>query len=63
MVDDQDIHVSVHHGVAYLDGWTTDIYQRRLAQDLVKSIDGVSRVVSRLKIADPGTVFVKPGTK
>ncbi|WP_207309074.1 BON domain-containing protein [Desulfobacter hydrogenophilus] len=57
MVDDDSIHVKVRHGVVYLDGWVTDTYQRRMAQDLVRSIDGVGRVVSRLKLTNQGTIF------
>ena len=60
MVDDDDIHVKVRHGVVYLDGWVADAYQRRIVLDLVKSIDGVGRVVSRLQLTNPGTVFLKP---
>lgn len=60
MVDGNDIHVKVRHGVVYLDGWVPDIYQRRMARDLVKSIDGVNRVASRLKIVNPGTIFLNP---
>ena len=60
MVNDNGIHVKVRHGVVYLDGWVADTYQRRMAQDLVKSVDGVGRVVSRLQIANPGTVFINP---
>lgn len=60
MVDDDGIHVKVRHGVVYLDGWVADTYQRRMAQDLVKSIDGVVRVVSRLQLTNPGTVFINP---
>ncbi|MGD9823738.1 BON domain-containing protein [Desulfobacter sp.] len=60
MVNDTGIHVKVLHGVVYLDGWVADTYQHRMAQDLVKSIDGVVRVVSRLQIENPGTVFVNP---
>lgn len=63
MVDDKDIHVKVRHGVVYLDGWVADTYQRRMARDLVSSIDGVARVVSRLQIANPGTVFINPGIR
>lgn len=63
MVDDDDIHVKVRHGVVYLDGWVADTYQRRIALDLVKSIDGVGRVVSRLQLTNPGTVFLKPDVK
>ena len=60
MVDDTGIHVKVRHGVVYLDGWVADTYQHRMARDLVRSIDGVARVVSRLQIANPGTVFINP---
>ena len=60
MVDDDEIHVKVRHGVVYLDGWVADRYQRRMAQDLVQSIDGVNRVVSRLKLTHPGTIFINP---
>ena len=60
MVDDDGIDVKVRHGVVYLDGWVTDRYQRRMAQDLVQSIDGVNRVVSRLKLSNPGTIFIRP---
>jgi len=60
MVDDDEIHVKVRHGVVYLDGWVTDTYQRRMAQDLVRSIDGVGRVVSRLQLTNPGTIFINP---
>lgn len=60
MVDDTDIHVTVRHGVVYLDGWVADTYQHRMARDLVRSIDGVTRVVSQLQIANPGTVFINP---
>ena len=60
MVDDNGIYVKVRHGVVYLDGWVADTYQRRMAQDLVRSIDGVDRVVSRLQIANPGTVLINP---
>lgn len=60
MVDDTGIHVKVRHGVVYLDGWVADTYQHRMARDLVRSIDGVTRVVSRLQIANPGTVFINP---
>ena len=63
MVNDKGIHVKVRHGVAYLDGWVADTYQHRMAQDLVRSIDGVTRVVSRLQIANPGTIFVNPHIK
>lgn len=63
LVDDDDIHVKVRHGVVYLDGWVADAYQRRMAQDLIKSIDGVGRVVSRLQLTNPGTVFLKPDVK
>lgn len=63
MVDDTDIHVKVRHGVVYLDGWVADKYQHRMARDLVKSIDGVARVVSRLRITNPGTVFMNPGIR
>ncbi len=60
MVDDTNIHVKVRHGVVYLDGWISDTYQHRMARDLVASIDGVTRVVSRLQITNPGTVFINP---
>ena len=60
MVDDNGIYVKVRHGVVYLDGWVADTYQRRMAQDLVRSIDGVDRVVSHLQIANPGTVLINP---
>ena len=60
MVNDTNIHVNVRHGVVYLDGWVADTYQHRMARDLAKSIDGVARVVSRLQIANPGTVFITP---
>ncbi|WP_289022618.1 BON domain-containing protein [Desulfobacter postgatei] len=60
MVDDNEIHIKVRHGVVYLDGWVSDTYQRRMAEDLVRSIDGVGRVVSRLQISNPGTVFINP---
>ncbi|EIM65244.1 putative periplasmic or secreted lipoprotein [Desulfobacter postgatei 2ac9] len=60
MVDDHGIHIKVRHGVVYLDGWVSDTYQRRMAEDLVRSIDGVGRVVSRLQISNPGTVFINP---
>jgi hypothetical protein len=58
MVDDDGIHVKVRHGVVYLDGWVADRHQRRMVQDLVQSIDGVDRVVSRLKLTNPGTIFI-----
>lgn len=58
MVNDQGIHVKVRHGVVYLDGCVADIYQRRMAQDLVGSIDGVVQVINRLKLTNPGTVFI-----
>jgi hyperosmotically inducible protein len=61
MVDDDGIHVKVRHGVVYLDGWVADRYQRRMVQDLVRSIDGVDRVVSRLKLTNPGTIFIRSG--
>jgi hypothetical protein len=60
MVDDDGIDVKVRHGVVYLDGWVADSYQRRMAQDLAQSIDGVNRVVSRLKLTNPGTIFISP---
>jgi len=60
MVDDTNIHVKVRHGMVYLDGWVADTYQHRMARDLVRSIDGVARVVSRLQITNPGTVFINP---
>lgn len=60
MVDDDGIHVKVRHGVVYLDGWVIDTYQRRMAQDLVRSIDGVVRLVSRLQLTNPGTIFINP---
>ncbi|WP_083927943.1 BON domain-containing protein [Desulfobacter curvatus] len=60
MVDGDGIHIKVRHGVVYLDGWVADTYQSRMAQDLVKSIDGVVRVVSRLQFTNPGTVFINP---
>ncbi|MDD4272293.1 MAG: BON domain-containing protein [Desulfobacter postgatei] len=60
MVDDNEIYIKVRHGVVYLDGWVSDTYQRRMAEDLVRSIDGVGRVVSRLQISNPGTVFINP---
>lgn len=60
MVNDTGIHVTVCHGVVYLDGCVVDVYQHRMARDLVRSIDGVARVVSRLQIANPGTVFINP---
>ena len=60
MVDDTNIHVKVRHGVVYLDGWVSDTYQHRMARDLVRSIDGVTRVVSRLQMTNPGTVFINP---
>nr|WP_319394016.1 BON domain-containing protein [uncultured Desulfobacter sp.] len=60
MVDDDGIRVKVRHGVVYLDGWVADSYQRRMAQDLAQSIDGVNRVVSRLKLTNPGTIFISP---
>ena len=60
MVSDKGIHVKVRHGVVYLDGWVADTYQHRMAQDLVRSIDGVTRVVSRLQIANQGTMFINP---
>jgi len=60
MVDDTRIHVKVRHGVVYLDGWVADAYQHRMARDLIKSIDGVARVESRLQIANPGTIFLTP---
>ena len=63
MVDDTNIHVKVRHGVVYLDGWVSDTYQRRMARDLVRSIDGVTRVVSRLQMTNPGTVFINPDTR
>ena len=63
MVDDDDIHAKVRHGVVYLDGWVADAYQRRIALDLVKSIDGVGRVVSRLQLTNQGTVFLNPDVK
>lgn len=63
MVDDDGIHVKVRHGVVYLDGWVADRYQRRMAQDLVQSIDGVNRVVSRLKLTNPGTILINPDVK
>ncbi|WP_321493289.1 BON domain-containing protein [uncultured Desulfobacter sp.] len=58
MVNDEGIHVKVRHGVVYLDGCVADIYQRRMAQDLAGSIDGVVQVISRLKVTNPGTVFM-----
>ncbi|NWH05009.1 BON domain-containing protein [Desulfobacter latus] len=61
MVNDTNIHVDVRHGVVYLDGWVADTYQHRMARDLAQSIEGVARVVSRLHIANPGTVlFINP---
>ncbi|WP_462268318.1 BON domain-containing protein [Desulfobacter sp.] len=60
MVDNTGIHLKVRHGVVYLDGWVADTYQHRMARDLVRSIAGVARVVSRLQIANPGTVFINP---
>ena len=60
LVDDDGIDVKVRHGVVYLDGWVADRFQRRMAQDLVQSIDGVNRVVSRLKLTNPGTIFINP---
>ncbi|WP_320042733.1 BON domain-containing protein [uncultured Desulfobacter sp.] len=63
MVDPEGIDLKVRHGVVYLDGWVADAYQRRIALDLVKSIDGVGRVVNRLRLTNPGTVFLKPDVK
>lgn len=60
MVDDTNIHIKVRHGVVYLDGWIADTYQHRMAKDLVRSIDGVGRVISRLQLTNPGTVFINP---
>lgn len=60
MMDATRIHIKVRHGVVYLDGWVDDAYQNRMARDLARSIDGVVRVVSRLRNANPGTVFIKP---
>lgn len=57
MVNDDGIHVKVRHGVVYLDGWTTDEYERRMALDLARSVDGVVRVVNNLKLTNQGTVF------
>nr|WP_321398192.1 BON domain-containing protein [uncultured Desulfobacter sp.] len=60
MVDDDEIQIKVRHGVVYLDGWVADSYQRRMAQALAQSIDGVNRVVSRLRLTNPGTIFINP---
>ncbi len=60
MVDDDEIQIKVRHGVVYLDGWVADSYQRRMAQALAQSVDGVNRVVSRLRLTNPGTIFINP---
>ncbi len=60
MVDDDGIHIKVRKGAVYLDGRVADIYQRRIATDLARSVEGVVRVVNRLQIANQGTVFVNP---
>ena len=60
MVDDDGIDIKVRSGVVYLEGQTPDIYQRRIATDLARSVDGVVQVVNRLQIINPGTVFVNP---
>lgn len=57
LVDQDDIDISVRHGVVYLDGTAQDEYHRRMMEDLIRTVDGVTRIENRMNLAHRGTVF------
>ncbi|MCG8616721.1 MAG: BON domain-containing protein [Desulfobacterales bacterium] len=57
LVDQDDIDISVRHGVVYLTGTAKDEYHRRMMTDLIRTVDGVTRIENRMNLAHRGTVF------
>lgn len=45
-----DVSCDYRNSVLYLRGWCNSFYERQLAQDAVRSVDGVLRVVNRIQV-------------
>lgn len=51
------IDISVRHGVVHVTGTARDEYHRRMILDLIRMVEGVSRIKDRLELAHKGTQF------
>ncbi len=57
LVDQGDVEIAVRHGVVYLTGIARDDYHRRMVVDLIRSVEGVTRIENRLHVTHRGTTF------
>jgi len=45
-----DVSCDYRDSVLYLRGWCNSFYEKQMAQEAVRSIDGVLRVVNRIQV-------------
>ncbi|MBC8876524.1 MAG: BON domain-containing protein [Planctomycetes bacterium] len=45
-----DVSCDYRNSVLYLCGWCNTFYQKQLAQEAVRSVDGVLQVVNRIQV-------------
>ena len=60
LVDQDDIHISVRHGVVHLTGTARDIYHRQMMESLIRTVEGVNRIENRMRLAHRATAFETP---
>ena len=57
LVDGDGMDITVRHCVVFVTGYAADDYDRRMTVDLIRTVDGVKRVESRLQVRHKGTTF------
>jgi len=62
LVSEEGIDIMVRNGVVFLEGTTSDRYQSRMIENLIRSVDGVVGVENNLKAIHTGTTFVNKGS-
>ena len=57
LVDGDGMDITVRRAVVFVTGYAVDDYDRRMTVDLIRTVDGVKRVESRLLVRHKGTTF------
>ena len=45
-----EVSCDYRNSVLYLCGWCNSFYEKQIAQEAVRSVDGVSRIVNRIRV-------------